>query len=151
MNPMNNVQTLLIRVALATTLALAAGSSAGCRPSVPPYAANQTLVSELGEDAAKGKLKKLLSQATAPQVQAGSVDVDSDYYHYQALDIAMFGRGFVSKKVRFKDVAHTEVWENNGSWYVKLVGGSKLDQLKWSSQSDAQEFADLVMSFKAGA
>ena len=122
----------------------------GCAPSVPPYAANDKVLADLGADAAKEKLKKLLSQATAPQVQAPSIEIDADYYHYQALDIAMFGRGFISKKVRFKEIDHTEVWENKGSWYCKIVGENKLDQLKWSSEGDAKEFADLVMSFKAG-
>jgi hypothetical protein len=144
---MQSIHRSLSRALLLVALAL---SSSACAPSVPPYAANQKVVSELGADAAKDKLKKLLSQATAPQVQAPSVEIEGDYYHYQALDIAMFGRGFISKKVRFKEIDHTEVWENKGSWYCKVVGEDKLDQLKWSSESDAKEFADLVMSFKAG-
>ncbi len=149
-NPMNNdrIRTKLARFALVATVGLAA-SGFGCKASVPPYHANQNVVKQLGEDAAKEKLKKLLAHATAPQVQAGTVEVDSEFYHYQALDIAMFGRGFVSMKVRFKEVEHAEVWEKNGSWYVKLVGSDKLDQLKWNSKGDATEFADLIMSFKA--
>ncbi len=122
---------------------------AGCA-SAPPYPANTAVVSQMGEEAALEKLKKILKQAAAPQVTPNSVDVTSEYYFYQALDIAMYGRGFVSKKVFFKEVDHVEVWESRGHTYVKLVGDKKLDQLKWDSETDAKDFADLVMSFKQG-
>lgn len=134
----------VLAVALVTALL------AGCGAGAPPYAANTAVVSQLGEEAALEKLRKILKQAAAPQVTPNSVDVTNEYYFYQALDIAMYGRGFVSKKVFFKEVDHVEVWESRGHTYVKLVGEKKLDQMKWDSETDAKDFADLVMSFKSG-
>jgi len=134
---------LVLCVALLVTL------TAGCGPGRPPYTANEKLVATLGEDAAKEKLKKLLSQAAAPQVTGATVEVAHDYYFYQAIDLAMFGRGFVSQKVFFAQVQQVEVWEDGGRHYCKLIGEDKLDQLRWTTAAEAREFADLVMSFKA--
>lgn len=133
-------------------IALASALLAGCGGGGPPYAANTTVVSQLGEDAALAKLKKILSQASGPQITATSIDVTNEYFFYQALDLQMYGRGTVSRKVFYKEVDHAEVWESRGNTYVKLISteGKKLDQIKWNAETDAKDFADLVMSFKSG-
>ena len=130
--------------------ALVAALQTGCRAG-EPYNADVAVVHMLGKDEALNKLQTTLKQAAAPQVMPNSVDVTNEYYFYQALDIAMYGRGFVAKKVYFKEVDAVEMWESRGHTYVKLLGpsGKKVDQLKWSSGVDAKLFADLVMSFKA--
>ncbi|NUO49744.1 MAG: hypothetical protein HOV80_12890 [Polyangiaceae bacterium] len=131
-------------------LVLVAGLQAGCRPPAEPYNADVAIVHMLGRDEGLDKLRTVLKQAAAPQVTPQSVDVTTEYYFYQALDIAMYGRGFVSKKVYFKEVERVEMWESRGHTYVRLMAGDKkVDQLKWGSSVDAKLFADLVMSFKA--
>ena len=130
-------------------LALLAALQISCRAG-EPYNADVAIVHMLGKDEALNKLRTVLKQAAAPQVLPQSVDITNEYYFYQALDIAMYGRGFVSKKVYFKEVDAVEMWESRGHTYVKLLGNDKkVDQLKWSSSVDAKLFADLVMSFKA--
>lgn len=132
-------------------LCLTALLALACRPPAEPYTADEGIVLGLGEAEGLEKLRTVLKQATAPQVTPQSVDVTSEYYFYQALDIAMYGRGFVSKKVYFKEIDRVEMWESRGNTYVRFLRADdkKIDQLKWSSEIDAKLFADLVMSFKA--
>jgi len=142
--------------ALMFPLVVALSAAAGCAEEIPPYTANQNVVNTMGEEAAVDKLRTLLKEAASPQVQAHSIDVDREHYYYQAIDLPTpgvpygYGRGFVTKKVRFADVEYTQVWESRGHWYVRLMGDKGLDKIKWDSQSDAKDFADLIMSFKAG-
>ncbi len=132
-------------------LAAALLLTSACAPAALEYAPRTDLITELGADEAKARLVKLLSQATAPQVMAKTVEVGDDYYFYQALDIAMFGRGFVSKKVYIPEVQSAEITESKGRYYVQLNGTAKLDRIRWSSEHDAKEFADLVLSLKVAA
>lgn len=133
----------------------AAVSAMGCAKEVPAYTPNRALVGKLGEAGAKERLKKLISQAAAPQVDGKSVEIEGNYYYYQAIDMAMFGRGFMSMKVFYDKVTRIEVWDDDGRYYCKLIGidedgdEKRLDQLRWASGEEAREFADLLGSFQA--
>ncbi len=96
-------------------LCLTALLALACRPPAEPYTADEGIVLGLGEAEGLEKLRTVLKQATAPQVTPQSVDVTSEYYFYQALDIAMYGRGFVSKKVYFKEIDRVEMWESRAT------------------------------------
>lgn len=134
---------------LAAPLLLALGT--GCGEPVEPYSANEAKVKELGEENAVAEIGKLMEQAAAPAIIGGTLEVTSKYYVYETQAVIIInGKTTNTHKVRFDDVEHTEVWEKGGNWFVRLVSdGRKLDQLKWQSEGDAKDFADLVMSFRA--
>jgi hypothetical protein len=97
---------------------------------------------------AQQRLKETLLRAINPQMV--DVEVTNEYVHYRYRQvIAGFPTGAIlENRVHFLNAARVEVYTNNVV-NIRTSAQHLIAQVVFGSNEDAQQFADLVSSFRA--
>ena len=120
--------------------------STGC-PAPTSYQPNDRVVSELGVERSKQRLKEILLRSINPQVV--EVEVTDEYFAYRFRQaIAGFQTGAVlDNRVFFPNAVYVNVYDNN-TVNVLTSNQQVVAQLVFGNNDDARMFADLVTSFR---
>lgn len=120
--------------------------SASCQ-STPQYIPNDRLVSELGIERARQRLKDTLVRSINPQVV--DTEVTDDYFAYRFRQaIAGFQTGAVlDNRVFFLNAVNVQVLSNN---VVNVFTSNQqlIAQLVFGNYEDARTVGDLITSFR---
>lgn len=130
--------------------ALIGGSLMGCVMQPRPYAARTSMVDQSGGPAeASRRLDAVLKRATVPRVS--TVEVTPTYMRYQAPQLLPFDQPgpLIWRQVFWAQLDRIDVYENNRAFIY--MSGVEKGWLQFTTPQDAEEFADLMMSFKTWA